>query len=135
MVDQKIVVATDDLVYSQLLQDLLADEGYRDVVWVAHAAAYEVARRQQPALLMLDVHGAQLASDWALLDLLWGDPDTAHIPMIVCSTMRQAAWQSRKWARDVLCDYLEKPFQIDDLLELITALLKQSAANAVGQGG
>jgi len=135
MVNQKIIVTTDDLVYSQLLQDLLADEGYSDVLCVAHAAAYQVARYQQPAVLLLDVHGAQPASDWELLDKLWGDPDTAYIPVIVCSTMRLSAWQSRQWARDMPCDYLEKPFQLDDLLGRIAALLRQPGANAVGQGG
>ncbi len=123
MANQTIIVANDDLTYLDMIRDLLTDEGYSSVI-VAHSpVAYQVICEQTPALVLLDIHVGQSDRGWKTLNYMRLNPDTAHIPVIICSTDPRLPREKEGWLREQHCDFLEKPFTFDQLLEKVSAII------------
>lgn len=123
MANQRIFVTEDDPATCRLLQDLLADEGYTEVQPVARHELVAAARHEPPAVLLLDVPGAQAHAGRALLSQLRCDPRTASIAVIICSTMRHEKWRQSVEESDIGDGYVEKPFYVADLVGQIRTLL------------
>src|SRR5262245_57641571 len=81
-----IAVIDDDTVVVELMHDLLAaGEGY-DVVSSPHwVHGFEFVKESSPDLVILDLMMGRELTGWAVLDLLHQDPQTAEIPIILCS--------------------------------------------------
>jgi CheY-like chemotaxis protein len=76
-----------------------------------------MARKIQPALLILDVMMPHL-DGWEVLQTLKLDPETKHIPVIVCS-----AWGEPELARSLgAVAFLKKPLIQKDLLDALVRL-------------
>jgi CheY-like chemotaxis protein len=74
----------------------------------------EMVRKIQPALLILDVMMPRI-DGWEVLQNLQLDPETKHIPIIVCS-----AWGEPELARSLgAVAFLKKPVVQKDLLDLL----------------
>ena len=121
--NQRIFVTDDDPAIRMFLEELLIDESYTEVRWVARSELVAEARREPPAVLLLDVHGAQPSDGRALLGELRGNPRTATVAVIICSTMRREAWQQQIVRNDAGDGFLEKPFHVAELMGLILRLL------------
>jgi CheY-like chemotaxis protein len=80
-------------------------------------AAVSTARQVQPALLILDVMMPRV-DGWEVLQALQLDPQTRHIPVVVCS-----AWGEPELARSLeAAAFLKKPVVQKDLLDVLTRL-------------
>lgn len=128
-----ILVVEDDPVVARLLLDSLEMADYR--VW--HAANGHEAR----------VHTERTRPDLILLDLVLPDMDglvlcsllksIAGVPIIICSasSRRSDPVLSLKLGAD---DFVRKPFEVEDLLARIEAVLRrappQASATPVAQG-
>ncbi len=123
----RIAVIDDDMVFVDLMHDLLANgEGY-EVVSNSHwIQSYEFIKDVQPDLVILDLMMGREQVGWAVLQLLQEDPSTAHIPVILCSAaepaLRQYAWRMNGRAT---VESIAKPFDVDHLLGVIARLLEQ----------
>lgn len=119
----KITVINDDTAFLQLMGDLLRGEGYDVVVWKEGDTAYEMVKRDQPDLIVLDIRLGKPEEGWQLLELFKLDLTTRHIPIIVCSadTVLLRAKEGR--LQELGCETLEKPFDIDELLRKINGIL------------
>ncbi len=120
---QRIVAIDDDLAILALLHDALGLEGYR-VAGASTTEAGRIALHQEGAsLIILDARLETPDAGWRLLDQLRTDPATAEIAIIVCSADHRALRTHANHIRDHGCLILEKPFDLDNLLEVVAAAL------------
>jgi CheY-like chemotaxis protein len=135
MAETRIAVIDDDAVFVDLMHDLLGDaEGY-DVVSSCHwTQSLEFIRENQPDLVILDLMMGREQTGWAVLQMLAEDPETAHIPVILCSAAAPALSQhtARRTGKATV-ETVAKPFDIDHLLGVIARLLGQRRRDAIPQ--
>jgi CheY-like chemotaxis protein len=118
-----IVVTNDDTTYLGMIKQFLIEEGYPEVHCVLGPAAYKLIQRERPDLILLDIHIGQNDAGWRLLDFIRLDPVTAGIPVIICSTDPRLPREKAYWLQAQRCYFLEKPFQINDLLRMMSELI------------
>lgn len=116
---RKIVVVEDDPEIRDLEMFLLASEGF-DVVPVANGLdAYEVIKREDADLVVLDLMLPGKDGN-AVLDELEADPETANVPVIVVSAFTEKLGQAQQIRR-----VIPKPF---DIMELLDGISQELAA-------
>ena len=118
-----IAIINDDTAFLQLMSSLLSEEGYETLVWRESENAHEVIVREQPALVILDIRLEHPEAGWQLLDLIRLDPKTAAVPVIVCSADSIFLREKAELLRQKRCEVLEKPFDLDDLLDKVQTML------------
>jgi DNA-binding response OmpR family regulator len=123
MLNQTIVVINDDKLYLELMHNFLSEEGYTHVLCKPISAAYETILRESPALLLLNIDLTWLMPIGRLLTQLCCDTATATIPVIICSTDAQLPRKRADWFQNTRCDFLEMPFDLDDLLAKVQAIV------------
>jgi len=116
-----IVVVDDEIRMCSLVESILADAGYNPVVTSDPRVALELVRRENAALLLVDISMPHM-DGYAVMDALRGDPVTSACPVIFMTghlafTERVQAF--RRGARD----YVAKPFTAEKLLAKIARVL------------
>jgi CheY-like chemotaxis protein len=122
----RIAVINDDTAFLDLMRELLEEEGnYEVLICREWDRAYQFVKEEQPDLVIQDIRIGGEEHGWTILNLLTLDPETAPIPMIVCS----AAIQSLHEHQELLSKYriraLPKPFDLETLLEGVEAMLAE----------
>ncbi len=130
MDDQVIAVVNDDTAFLDLMCELLTEEGYKTLAWRESDTAYEMVKRERPSLVILDVRMNNAEAGWQVLELIRLDPATADIPVIVCSADTAYLQLKAESLRRLKCDVLEKPFDLDTLLEKVRANLGPAPASS-----
>jgi len=121
MATSAIVVVEDNTAIAALLQEVLNDVvGYGAVTVGDGALALAVLGAIHTDLVILDVDLPGL-SGLELYDQLRSRPATATLPCLFMS----AAAHTKELARRQITDYLPKPFDLDDLLARVAALLRR----------
>lgn len=118
-----IAVVDDDTAFLRMMNVLLLQEGYQTLLWLHGTGAYEMIRREQPDLVILDLRMDNPQAGWQTLERLRQDPRTAAIPVIVCSADTAFLRDQRERLRGHRCQPLEKPFDLEDLLATVQALI------------
>jgi PAS domain S-box-containing protein len=109
-----ILVVDDDPSANELIQFLLEAEGY-DVIGATNGPdAFEIAAREQPDLITLDVLMPEM-DGFSVLNALKEDPTTVDIPVCIVSIIEDRALGYKLGA----IDYITKPFESDDLLDAV----------------
>ncbi|HYU19227.1 MAG TPA: response regulator [Chloroflexota bacterium] len=116
-----IVVVNDNPEFLELAQTLLQEEGYRVEVCQEGQRAYAFVKKAMPALVILDVRIVGVG-EWQVLDMLKLDPETAKIPILVCSAAVNEVRAVEARLHEQGCEILFKPFEIDELLEKVQRL-------------
>ena len=117
-----VLVVDDDPTIRELVEVLLAGEGYQVRTAVHGGEALDLLQRWQPDVIVLDMlmpvldGAAFLAARQASLCL-------RHIPVIVMSASFQLQQEGERSDASAL---LPKPFRIDDLLAHVAALTAQT---------
>ena len=125
METKAIVVVEDNEAIARLIQEVLNDvPGYGAVTVGDGALALEVISAVKADLVILDIDLPGL-SGFDIYDRLRSRPETATIPALFMS----AAMHEDELARRELRDYLRKPFDLDDLLARVDAILARSPAH------
>ena len=108
-----ILVVDDDPHIQSFLALALEDEGYRVLV-ASDGESLELARVEQPDLILLDV--LMPAMDGVVVSRhLRADPTTLAIPIVAMSAHR-----SRRDAPGMLVDaWLAKPFDLEQLYQVV----------------
>ena len=128
---QRIVVVHDDATVLGMIEVMLAIEGYSVAASSRADLAYPVIRDIDPDLAILGVP-AWGGPDWQLLDKLKLDDRTAVTPVLVCSAS-PTVWAAEARLRELGCDALEMPFELDDLLAKVHSLVATRTPRAVPQ--
>jgi DNA-binding response OmpR family regulator len=124
MAEQTIAVVNNDTDFLGLMRDLLSLEGYQTLICREGDRAYAVIKEAQPDLVILDVRLDHAEQGWTILELLRLDPATTKIPVIICSADAQFLRDKAAALHDLRCDTLEKPFDLDMLLEKVARALR-----------
>lgn len=120
MAVKKILVCDDDPVILRLLQVNLELEGY-DVLMAHHGEeAYEVAQKELPDLVILDIMMPRWDGYEACRHLK-ADDSTKHIPVVFLSAKAQQSDIDFGKGLGVE-EYLTKPFDPNDLVDVVERL-------------
>lgn len=117
----KILIVDDDLTITELMKALMMMEGYEPSVVNDSTKALDVAATFQPDLVTMDLMMPGI-SGFDLCERLRQDPRFAKLPILVVSAKDDPGTKERAMHTGAN-DYITKPFNIDDLLKRIRALL------------
>ena len=118
---KRILICDDDPAILRVLEVNLEVEGY-DVLLAHHGEeAYEVAKANQPDLIILDIMMPRL-DGYQTCEKLKGDDETKAIPVVFLSAKAQQSDIDKGKAFGV-ADYLTKPFDPTDLLDVVERLV------------
>ncbi len=122
----KVMLMEDDSTMRSLLQTLLEMEGFQVALGSGNTdALIDDLRRQKPDLILMDVHLAGEVNGIDLLKEIRSDEEIAHARVILISGMN--------YEQDALAagadGFLQKPYMIDDLLNLVREVLPPEKKN------
>ena len=118
-----IAVIDDDLPFRQMLDEVLTDEGYRTFLWPSGKDVHLMIQQVKPDLIILDMWLEDPHAGERVLELLELDPGTQRIPVIICSGNMPLLQNRSREFRQKGYRLLEKPFEVDDLLAQVAALV------------
>lgn len=113
----KVLVVDDEPALRDLIRAVLEDEGYQVVTAENGRRALELLRQDRPDLVLTDLMMPVMGGH-ELLRHLRSMPELDRIPVIVMSTARAAV------SIDAAAAFVPKPFDIDQLLAAIRAVLR-----------
>jgi DNA-binding response OmpR family regulator len=120
-----ILVIDDEPVLRDLLCEVLTEEGYRVSGSSTLFDDVDLVHRLSPDLIVLDiVIGGQL-SGMDFLERLKADPRTRAIPIAVCTAATHLTAEIQTRLTDWDCLIINKPFDLDDLIDEIDRCLHQ----------
>jgi DNA-binding response OmpR family regulator len=111
------MVLDDDQDFVDLLEIVLEQEGFRVVPCPAPNEAHRMARQLWPDTLIVDLLMPGL-NGWQVIEQLRSDPRLGGVHIIVCTASVFGA-QSLARTRQLGCDVLLKPFELDDLVAAV----------------
>lgn len=120
MAINKVLVVDDSPTDAHVLTEILEKNGYAVISAANGEEGVEVAKSEKPDLVLMDVVMPGM-SGFEATRAISKDPDTSHIPVIICSSKDQEtdkAWGLRQGARD----YLVKPVDEKALMGKIKSL-------------
>lgn len=117
-----IAVVSRDQAYLDLICQILAEEGYRTLVWTDGKHAYEMICRDRPALVLLDLWLEHRYAGEMVLAMLQLAPDTRNIPVIAATSDVRLFSLVEERLRDTCCEVWLHPFNPYDLLPKIKQL-------------
>jgi len=119
---KKILVADDDPSIGDMLQIMLEDAGY-EVETQVHGQAVQQIQAPFPDLLFLDIRLSGMDGR-TICHYLKHQEATYHIPIIILSAHKDTQHMAKNAGAD---DFLEKPFEMEDLLALVAKYLGRNS--------
>ena len=117
----QIMIVDDSPTDTHLLKKILEKNGFTTLTAADASKGIEVAKREQPDLILMDVVMPGLNGFQATRELS-SDPETSSIPVIIVTRKDQQV--DRVWGmRQGASSYITKPVKEDTLLELISETL------------
>jgi two-component system cell cycle response regulator len=114
---QTVLIIEDDTNIRKMTSLRLAREGYRVLTAPAGEEGLEVARRERPHVILLDVLMPEMDGR-EVLRRLKADPDTCDIPVILLSVLRPEDGLAESIPQGQAI-YLSKPYKHQDLLKTV----------------
>ncbi len=125
--EQKIVLSIDDSAQViSLYQRYLKNHGYKVVGLTDPAQAVQTARELQPDAITLDIMMPG-TDGWTILETLKSDPETRHIPVVICSIVQD----EEKGFSLGATDYLVKPILEDDLVQALERIAQNNTLQRI----
>lgn len=116
---KKVTVVNDHPEFLSLLVDFLSDEGYEVFALPKHQGAFEQIKNSQPDVIICDLVFDNIPAGWALIDMLYLDPATRAIPIILCSAATRSVQEASPSLAGKGIMWLEKPFELERLLDIL----------------
>ena len=122
---EKILVIEDSKDYQRIIEHTLEKE-YRVMCADTGQQGVDLAREQKPDLILLDISLGEV-DGFEVCHLLKGQKETSSTPVIFLSSRNDA--HSKVMGFDLGADdYIEKPFEPEELKARIRVRIKQNAA-------
>ena len=118
---KRILICDDDPVILRLLEVNLELEGYEVLSARNGEEALEIASAEKPDLVILDIMMPKL-DGYQTAERLKSQDDTKEIPVVFVSAKAQLS-DIEKGKSYGVADYLTKPFDPSDLLEIVERLV------------
>src|SRR5512138_3575417 len=117
-----VMVVNDHPEFLALLSEFLEEEGYEVSALPKHQGAFEQIKASKPDIVICDLIFENIPSGWAIMDMLYLDPETRTIPVILCSAATRQVQEAvpSLAAKGIL--WLEKPFELEKLLDLLEGI-------------
>lgn len=106
-----------------LMDEILGDEGYRVVTGTNADDIEGILVRERPGLLILDVRLPGAVTGLPLLRTIRDYPATAHLPILVATADLNFLRENAGALKDLGCETLAKPFDIDAFLGCVGTLI------------
>jgi CheY-like chemotaxis protein len=120
---RKVLVVDDDPFIRELLQDILADEGYSVAVARDGAEALEILAREHNFLVLLDLMMPRIDGP-GVIRALERQPDIRdHNRVVVMSAAERLFAFSSTMQSDIIAEQLAKPFELETMLDLVSRLV------------
>jgi CheY-like chemotaxis protein len=119
---KRVMVVNDHPEFLALLADFLSEEGYEVVTLPKHQGAFEQIKASKPEIVICDLIFDNMPAGWALLDMLYLDPETRSIPVILCSAASKQVQEAVPSLAGKGILWLEKPFELEKLLALLDGI-------------
>ena len=110
-----VLIVEDDQACMYLWQRYVGECGFRAVCTLTGQEALDLARREQPVLVVLDVLLPDI-DGWEVLHALKANDATRDIPVLICSALREEK-RSLKEGAD---GYLQKPILYENFLRALS---------------
>ena len=121
--DKKKILIADDEVSIRLTVGRLLESDYIVLEAANGAEAVEIAKGQHPDLILMDLIMPKV-DGYTACSQIKADAETRGIPVIVLTAIGHEL--NKKYAMEMgAAGYLTKPFNIKELLQLITSLLAE----------
>jgi len=125
--DQRLVLSVDDDEgVITLFRRYLSKRGYRVIGLTDSRVVVEKARQLKPLAITLDVMMPN-KDGWQVIQELKADPDTRHIPVIMCTIVSEKEYGLSMGA----ADYLVKPILEDELVAALERLDRRAGRHLV----
>ncbi len=121
-----VMVIEDDRAILELLGTVLSEAGYRPVLLASSDRIPEKVAREKPDLILLDIllqpkHGMEVLASLSAME--------PRPPVIMMSAAIRGVREMGRIARGLgAADFVEKPFDVSDLLGRIELVLEKAAA-------
>lgn len=122
---RRVLIAEDEPAILLSVEYLMREAGYEVLLACDGAAALEMAVRQRPHLLILDVMLPEV-DGFEVSRRLRAHPDLAGIRILMLTARGQATEATRGLAAGADA-YMTKPFSTKDLVETVSRLLAQKS--------
>lgn len=133
MTPGKILLIEDEPSNSRLMEVTLRPLGYETLIRADGSSGLEAAHDESIELIVLDIALPKL-DGWQVLDRLRNDPDTMAIPVLVLTA--HVGDENLMKAADGGADvFMTKPFQPDDLRQVVRALIQQRRETLAQRNG
>ena len=119
-----ILVIDDEITIVEMLSEFLEEEGFQVMTAFNGQEGLERLASVRPSVVVSDVMMPVL-DGWELCRRMQADPRYRSIPVVLMSAVRTAPSLDG-------CNYtalLMKPFELDEMLQTITRLLKPNASS------
>jgi len=128
--ESTVLYIEDDVANVQLVERLFMQRPNVNLITsLLGGVGIELAQQYRPSLILLDVHLADLHG-YEVLERLRGDSRTIDIPVVVLSA-DATTWQRRRFRNAGVYEYLSKPLDLQQLLDVIDQHLGAGAASQV----
>lgn len=126
---EKILIIEDNKDYQFLVQTAIGAE-YRVICADTGKQGVELAKEHRPELILLDISLGEI-DGFEVCHLLKGQKETSQIPIIFLSSRNDG--HSKVMGFDLGADdYIEKPFESEELLARIRVRIRQNKARKEG---
>ncbi|MBI5853361.1 MAG: response regulator [Planctomycetes bacterium] len=122
--ERTVLIIEDEKLIIVSTQMVLEAAGFRVESAVNGEEGIQKAKSTRPDLVLLDIMMPGI-DGWETLTRLKRDPETSGIPVIVF-TAREHARGHQKSTEMGAADYFRKPFEPDELIELVEKHIGQS---------
>lgn len=117
----RILIADDDETIIRLLSRILSSEGYETLIARDGRAAFDMANREQPDLVILDVMMPEL-NGYQVCEALRAQPETAMLPVIMLSGLSDVQ-DKVSGLTSGADEYVTKPIDLRELAARVGGLL------------
>jgi adenylate cyclase len=116
-----VLLADDSPMIHRHTTPILEDDGYEVIAAEDGVAALELVKSRRPDLVITDVEMPRL-DGYGVCKAIKSDPETAHLPVLICSSLGEAADLERGFDAGA-DDYLVKPVIPEELTTRVRALV------------
>ena len=117
-----ILIVDDEFGIVDALGDLLTDEGYRVVSAANGRAGLALIAKASPDLVLLDLM-MPVMNGIEMLRNLRASTSTRSLPVVLMSAAPKFAALAMEPEIKEFSDYLRKPFDLDDVLDIVKRLI------------
>jgi CheY-like chemotaxis protein len=115
-----VLVVNDTEEIIELFRDIIEGMGHRISATTFAPEELAEVKKAKPDIVIVDLMMDGEARGWQLVQKMRMSPDTAEIPIVVCTAATEAVREQEGWLTANAIKIVLKPFKVDDLELAIT---------------